>query len=288
MARIDFPKNATVHTDLNGVVWKKVNNSWVKQFDWSEESPGTPNIEYCKKNQEWSPIVYPIPDDVPITGIYGRVNGGWSIIAKQMGPDTAALDPKKMYAVKDSKWVLIPNEDLTDNYYDKSTSDGRFSNVSHTHDVSTVTGLGALAVEADAGTGTDDIQYIRKNFAWEEVVIPVTPKLHNSATIIDPIGSDDAILFWTSKSIIVEQVRTATLTTGSVTFNVYYSKTADGSDGLVNQVFDVDQTSSAPAGTPHTPSTRIIPAESYVWLGIIGEPSSSPSMFHITTVHTEV
>ncbi len=293
MARIDFPSTGDTHVDENGVVWKKVNNSWVKQFDYADEAPYLAGEQLCKLNQVWTKIVFPVDPDADSDGqIWGRQDGGWVAFAGAAGPTTVGLTPGSLYGIRDGAWGLIPGDDLTTNYYDKTASDGRFSNIGHVHDLTTnpgdVVGLGALAFQED--DPNDGQEYVRKNKAWAVKTEHAKPSLTKSITVIDPIGSDDTIIAWTPVAITVNQIRTAVLgaTSPSLVFNVYHDANADGTGGRAVTVLDSDYTANDLTGQAPTPGAgAAIPADSYIWLVIEGEPVNAPTMFHLTLAYSE-
>lgn len=308
MSRIDFPTHSDTHTsyDENGVAtnWKRIRNSWVKQFAYAEEAPDDAK-EYCRLSEAWSEIIYPIPADTGIDGLtYARSDNGWvQADFGAAGPAfTQALFPTPgLYGMDQAteNWLLLNDSDLEANYYDKTISDGRFAAIVHAHDgtdPAVITGLDDLAFEADAPSNGNE--YVRKDAAWAVKTEHAVPLLSNSISIIDPIASDDAILFYAPREVLISSVKVALRFSGSgsVYFNVFYASTADGSGGNVKQLFDTYVETTSIIGESVAPSvenlptvTPTIPAGSYVWVVLddSNPPSSSTTMFHLTAIYTE-
>ncbi len=297
MARIDFPTYGDTHIsyDETGAAtnWKKERNSWVKQFDWSIESPaGFPSREYCKKDQVWSEIKYPIPTDVDLeddaNGLYARSSSAgvksWELLQVNMGPVFDKNDGL-LYAVRDGAWDLVPGDELFTNYYDKTTSDARYASSQHTHVLAEdITGQGSLAYENDIVEA--DKQFIRKIVdgiaTWEELVLPSVPKHTKAITIIDPQKQDDALIFRTPSPITLSSVHAAVPKGGSIVFNLFFSPTADGSSGGITAVFNADKTIVARTGQAIVADTAVIPANSWVWVGIPDNTTPTAGMFHVS------
>ena len=284
MSRIDFPSHGDTHIDDNGTSWKKINNSWVKQFSYSTEAPATGGVQYCKVNQVWTEIVFPVAEDDPNDAqIYARQNNTWVAVTANVGPAAPGVDGL-LYGLRDGVWELIPGDDLTVNYYNKVISDGRFAAIAHNHTASQVTDLGELALVGDAPA--DGNQYARVDNNWVEVVVPAVPAQSKAITIIDPQATDDALLFFTPNEITLTQVMGAVLPTGlgGVTYNLFHSTTADGT-GTVNQVFTSDVVLTNSAGEAASIDNPVIPANSFIWVGIIGTPVVGTTMFHLTVTY---
>jgi len=307
MSRIDFPSSGDNHISYddagNATYWKKINNSWVKQFDYSEESPAPDGEQYCKLNQVWTPITFPIPTDVSTvpgdTGIetYARQGDAWyQVDLGAAGPAFVETTPG-LYGLNqaDGLWTLVPNDDLTANYYTAIQSDARFSPIIHDHPNTEITGLGALATEAD--DPDDGQEYIRKNKAWAVKTEHAKPILSNSVTIIDPIATDDVLLFWTPTAITLSGVHVAIrpVGVGSVFFNILHADTADGSGGDIKQLFDNYKGTTSNVGetilpdTANGATTPNVEAGSYIWVVLddANPPALGTTMFHCTTVYTE-
>jgi hypothetical protein len=291
MAEIDFPPgNQTPFFDpLTGDRWDFINGSWVRSFDYVEEAPND-SVSYVRKNSGW--LADPIQSDAAADDIYyARRNQAWEALASNMGPVAPANDGL-LYGIRDGGWDLIPNDDLTSNYYDKAASDARFASITHTHLLADITDAGALAAQAD--TGVDGVSYVRKDNAWVDMasVLPAVQTISNSITIIDPVAEDDAALFFTPVAITASMVKAAAIgdgtgTSGTVNFNIYFADTADGSGGNVGQIFTDNQSCQSGAGDEtFTIDTAAIPANSWVWVVLTDDPVDT-KFFHITLVYSE-
>ena len=293
MSRIDFPSYGDTHTDENGLTWKKINNSWVKQFSYSAEAPAVGGVQYCKLNQLWTPIVFPVAEDDPDDGIiYARQNNTWVPTTANAGPAAPGVDGL-LYGLRDGVWDLIPGDDLTENYYNQTISDGRFAAITHEHTLDEISDANAMAAEPDAGAVDDDIQHVRINHAWAPIVLPTVPQHSKAVTIINPEATDDALIFRTPSPITINSVFVATPGdpntpgAGNFVYNIAHADTADGSGGNVEMLFDVDQmiTSDSVRGEAVVVDNPDIPAGHYVWVLVVSVPTPTLPMFHVTLAY---
>ena len=111
------------------------------------------------------------------------------------------------------------------------------------------------------------------------------PSLRASATIVDPVATDDMTLFFTPVAITVTDVRSHITGTTNVVFNIQHASTRTGT-GL--DVFTSDITLTSTAGQSNSTgfNDATIPANSYVWVEVVSV-SGTPSRFHATVIYTE-
>ena len=111
------------------------------------------------------------------------------------------------------------------------------------------------------------------------------PSLRASATVVDPVATDDMTLFFTPVAITVTDVRSHITGTTNVVFNIQHASTRTGT-GL--DVFTSDITLTSTAGQSNSTgfNDATIPANSYVWVEVVSV-SGTPTRFHATVIYTE-
>jgi len=298
MSKIDFPPgNQSPFIDKDGRQWDYINRSWVKKFEWVEETPLVDDDkEYARFNGNWREITYPIPSDVSEEdgddGIKSYVRSGdsWAEVALGAVGFSDAPNDGSSYVRNSAAWVLSPNDDLTTNYYTKEEIDTNQALAihQHTYDDGNLLGFGTLAGIDDAVE--DGKSYLRNNGIWVplENELPAAQSQSNSITIIDPIASDDALILFTPVALTVSAIQSAALAVGggaSVRYNVYHSTSADGSTGIF-KLFNTNKVSNTNAGQEDIPDNPIIPVDSWIWLEIV-DPPVNTEFFHITLLYTE-
>lgn len=301
MATINFPAGAvtgdslvTVSNDGVSTSWTFNGRSWVKNITHLPEAPIN-GSEYARIDETWGLITHPIPADVPAgPGQYARIDGGWQAADfTAAGPDPALNDAGVLYGIRDGVWNIILATDFNIDVYSKTESDvitdaleSSKAPVAHTHMYADLIELGLMAKEAD--TGIDGLQYVRKDNAWAELVPLEIEKKRDSISIVDPLFDDDALLFFTSVQLTVEDLYAVNDTVASsVPWNVLVSTTADESGGLGTNMMNSEQIANNPAGVGVTPDNPVIPANSWVRL-VIGTPAGGPSFFHLSMISTQM
>jgi hypothetical protein len=109
--------------------------------------------------------------------------------------------------------------------------------------------------------------------------------LSRSVTIVDPVATDDATLFFTPVAITITDVRSHITGTTNVVFNIGHAATRTGTQ---LDVFTSDITLTSTAGQSNASgfSDATIPANSWVWLEVVSV-SGTPTFFHSTVIYTE-
>jgi hypothetical protein len=109
--------------------------------------------------------------------------------------------------------------------------------------------------------------------------------LSRSATIIDPVATDDMTLFFTPVAITVTDVRSHITGSTNVVFNISHAATRTGTP---LDVFTSDITLTSTTGQSNNSgfNDATIPANSWVWVDIVSV-SGTPSRFHATVIYTE-
>jgi len=320
---IDFPntpiKNQVFfYTDpVTGKVnkWLFNGNSWVLQ-EWAmEEAPGD-GLQYARAYDltdgvyEWQPVIHTDPDvkEAPASDqvgdplaypIYARrgptlttdpiLKGTWVEIQNNTwaGLPTPVPDPEGRAKGHNAiDWANLVEFDIVDldKYTQQEVQDLITAGVdNHGHDVSEISGLGAMAVEADAPLNEE--YHLRQNGAWAQVVVrPV--ELRESMSISYPEDTDDATLFWTAKALTVigmfAHVKDAN---ADVTFNVLHAATRDSTGDRVLQGTNVVCNSTAGQGYSSW-DVNSIPANSWVWINI-GSVANQQALFHVTVTYVE-
>lgn len=122
---------------------------------------------------------------------------------------------------------------------------------------------------------------------WAELKLPDDSAftLSRSVTIVDPVATDDATIFYTPVAITVTSVRSHITGTTNVVFNVSHSSTRTGTAA---DVFSSNITLTSTAGQNNSSgfSDATIPSGSWVWLDVVSV-SGTPTMFHATIIYTE-
>lgn len=144
-------------------------------------------------------------------------------------------------------------------------------------DQTTIAGITDTKADFDTALTDGDFLYVGD--------AELKPSLSKSISIIDPIATDDATLFFTPVAITVTDVRSHITGTTNVVFNIGHAATRTGTQ-LDVFTADITLTSTAGQGNSTGFNDATIPANSWVWLDAVSV-SGTPTWFHASLIYTE-